>query len=83
MWVSSFMKSRLAHYLSSFVWRRNLLQDARSIDEVVVTMDGGPYQEYFYIEIPSQGTLKRFVYVHEVDSPRFPMQFGVEVSERL
>ena len=26
--------------------------DALSIDEVVVTMEGGPYQEYFAIEIP-------------------------------
>ena len=45
-------------------------------------MEGGPYQEYFYIEIPSEGVqkLRRFVYVHEVNSPRFPMQFGVEVS---
>jgi hypothetical protein len=33
------------------------VQDEQSIDEVVVSMEGGPYQEYFYIEIPvSAGT---------------------------
>jgi hypothetical protein len=29
-----------------------LIQDEQSIDEVVVSMEGGPYQEYFYIELP-------------------------------
>eukprot|EP00598_Pedospumella_elongata_P007747 CAMPEP_0184985492 /NCGR_PEP_ID=MMETSP1098-20130426/14143_1 /TAXON_ID=89044 /ORGANISM="Spumella elongata, Strain CCAP 955/1" /LENGTH=898 /DNA_ID=CAMNT_0027509581 /DNA_START=8 /DNA_END=2704 /DNA_ORIENTATION=- len=28
------------------------VQDDQAIDEVVVSMEGGPYQEYFYIEIP-------------------------------
>ena len=45
-------------------------------------MEGGPYQEYFYIEIPSGEGInrKRYVYVHEDSKLRFPMQFGVEVS---
>jgi hypothetical protein len=29
-----------------------LIQDEQSIDEVVISMEGGPYQEYFYIELP-------------------------------
>lgn len=59
-----------------------------------MNMDGGPYQEYFYIELPvsvsnieSNGkdgiytvVRKRFVYVHEDTGERFPMQFGPEVS---
>ncbi len=63
---------------------------AQSIDEVVVSMEGGPYQEYFYIEVPvspadgaSPARYKRFVCVSEEGSggqqPRFPMQFGTEV----
>lgn len=28
------------------------IQDERSVDEVVVNMEGGPYQEYFYCELP-------------------------------
>ena len=60
-----------------------------------MTMEGGPFQEYFYIEIPvsvvPSGTVsgavtglatktKRFVYVHDDPSFRFPMHFGVEVA---
>ena len=44
-----------------------------AIDEVVLNMDGGPYQEYFFIELPvnAEGGYKRFVYVHadQVQSP--------------
>ena len=73
-------------------------------------MEGGPYQEYFYIEIPvgaassgSTGSIgegtesdtassssagsrveksrhRRFVYVQEESARKFPMQFGLEVS---
>lgn len=50
-------------------------------------MEGGPYQEYFYIEVPataatpsSPALYRRFVYVAEERSPRFPMQFGIEVG---
>jgi hypothetical protein len=48
-------------------------------------MEGGPYQEYFYIEIPQMGGAdgvhikRRYVYVHEEGASGFPMQFGTEV----
>lgn len=29
-----------------------LIEDNRDVDEVVLTMSGGPYQEYFYVQIP-------------------------------
>jgi len=51
---------------------------------VVVSMEGGPFQEYFYISVPvgdSDSTRKRrFVYVHADPTSRFPMHFGNEVS---
>jgi Protein similar to CwfJ C-terminus 1 len=54
------------------------------VDEVVVNMEGGPFQEYFYIEIPIGDSCdsvryKRFVYVHADQSTKFPMHFGIEV----
>jgi hypothetical protein len=47
-----------------------------------LNMEGGPYQEYFYIEIPTSGVNKRrFVYVQEEGNQNsFPMQFGTDVS---
>lgn len=35
--------------------------DNRDVDEVVLTMEGGPYQEYFYIQLPigSEGKSRR------------------------
>ncbi len=64
------------------------IQDAsKSIDEVVLSMEGGPFQEYFYIELPigpndknGPAVYRRFVYVNEDSGSRFPMQFGIEVS---
>ena len=55
-----------------------------SVEDVVMNMQGGPYQEYFYIEVPvgigastgahTRSTLtKRFVYVHDDPTSRFPM----------
>ena len=37
--------------------------DGREVDEVVLTMEGGPYQEYFYIQIPigKEGRSRRYV----------------------
>jgi hypothetical protein len=45
-------------------------------------MEGGPYQEFFYISIPvdDRGNNKRFVYVHEDNKKRFPMSIGNEVE---
>ena len=47
------------------------ISDNRDADEVVLTMEGGPYQEYFYIQIPmgdgsvgASSVVRRFVYVH-------------------
>jgi len=49
-----------------------------------MTMEGGPYQEYFYISIPitsddPKPRSRRFVYVHESTDKQFPMFFGNEV----
>jgi len=47
------------------------ITDDRSVDEVVVSMEGGPFQEYFYITVPiGQGLgveakSKRFLFVLE------------------
>ena len=54
-------------------------------------MEGGPYQEYFYVELPvavvdSLATYRRFVYVKEEKdgvSTRFPMSFGLEVYQNV
>lgn len=63
-----------------------------SVDDVVVHMEGGPYQEYFYIELPvgadssdnssvvESVRYRRFVYVHVDQASKFPMHFGVEVT---
>lgn len=60
------------------------LLDDQVVDEVVLNMEGGPYQEYFYVELPvSPSVKKRFVYVHDESSPRFQMYFGLEVSRNL
>lgn len=51
------------------------VQDGREVDEVVLTMEGGPYQEYFHIHIPvgqvatserERSWGRRFVYVPDV-----------------
>ena len=62
--LSIFMKQVTAHEL-----KFSEISDDRDADEVVLTMEGGPYQEYFYISIPvgtcDTPTMRRFVYVHE------------------
>lgn len=59
------------------------IENEKSVEEVVLTMEGGPYQEYFYIEIPfdAENPLlkRRFIYVHQNTNNRFPMFFGSEV----
>ena len=56
----------------------------KDADEFVLNdIEGGPYQEFFYISIPvdDAGAHRRFVYVHESDkNHRFPMHFGLEVA---
>lgn len=61
------------------------IQDVRDVDEVVLTMEGGPYQEYFYIQIPvgEDGNVRRFVFVKEDLAKKFPMQFGTQVSAHI
>ena len=58
---------------------------------IVCYLIGGPYQEYFYIELPvfmdtkmeGASRFKRFVYVHEGNTSKFPMHFGVEVAAKV
>lgn len=60
---------------------RELLGD-QAVEEAVLGMEGGPYQEYFYIEVPmgNNDQRRRFVTVHDESMAPFPMQFGTEVS---
>ena len=66
----------------------NCQDKASSVDEVVLNMEGGPYQEYFYVELPvgvvdSLAMYRRFVYVKDEKdgvNSRFPMSFGLEVG---
>ncbi|RYG94362.1 hypothetical protein EON65_57615 [archaeon] len=59
------------------------LEAGVAVEDQVLNMPGGPYQEYFYIEVPvDKGARKRLVYVQEDESSGgFPMQFGIEVSK--
>ena len=60
---------------------------------IINFISGGPYQEYFYIELPvsmnsgnaAEGSsiFKRFVYVHANKLSKFPMHFGVEVAAKV
>eukprot|EP01038_Epipyxis_sp_PR26KG_P007785 gene7785-10575_t len=97
--TSSFASKVLSIFMkksSALLLKFHEIQDDRSIDEIVVSMEGGPYQEYFYIELPSGGivsshnnkyeinnTHRRFVYVHEENAPKFPMQFGNELAVEI
>ena len=47
-------KHKLNYYSSLIVLFLlfTLIEDNRDVDEVVLTMSGGPYQEYFYVQIP-------------------------------
>jgi hypothetical protein len=45
------------------------IQDVRDVDEVVLTMEGGPYQEYFYIQIPVgkvDGRVMNMLYISKI-----------------
>jgi hypothetical protein len=72
---------------SAYQLKFHEVQDDQAIDEVVVSMEGGPYQEYFYIEIPTgdgdSAKHRRFVYVQEEADKKFPMQFGLEVAAEI
>lgn len=74
---------------SAQLYFHDISELSQEIDEVVLSMEGGPYQEYFYISIPigdTKGKLrasKRFVYVHEENSRRFPFQFGNDVAAQI
>ncbi len=57
------------------------------LDDYLVSSSDGPYQEYFYIDLPddersaSNGSSgrRKFVYVRSDPKQRFPMSFGNEV----
>jgi hypothetical protein len=72
------------------------ITDNRDVDEVVLTMEGGPYQEYFYVSVPvSMGVWRRFVYVQDenmgganmrtggIRTNKFPMQFGQSLAAHM
>lgn len=56
------------------------VKDGQSVDDTVMNMEGGPFQEYFYVELPMSSGRRSLVYVQENDSISFPMQFGNEVT---
>ena len=78
--LTSFTKSA-DNYQLSF---HEILDPLKDADDFVLNdIEGGPYQEFFYMTIPTDdtGSKRRFVYVHESDkSRRFPMHFGLEVA---
>ena len=55
--------------------------DELDVADIVLTMAGGPYQEYFYVEVPNApaaaaaavaagaATHTRFLYVHDESNP--------------
>lgn len=74
------------------------MTDGRSVDETVVSMEGGPYQEYFFASLPvgSEGlprAYKRFIFVLEEEplagstdgrsKHRFPMGFGNDLAAQV
>lgn len=59
-----------------------------SIEEFIANLSGGPYSEYFSIEIPygelGKCQYKRYVFVHDAEERvRFPMSFGNEVAAKM
>ena len=74
---------------SAQLYFHDISDSSQDIDEIVLSMEGGPYQEYFYISIPYGDTKgkhrlsKRYVYVHEENSRRFPFQFGNDVAAQI
>ena len=74
---------------SAQLYFHDVSDSSQDIDEIVLSMEGGPYQEYFYISIPIGDTKgkhrasRRFVYVHEENSKRFPFQFGNDVAAQI
>ena len=73
---------------------REIPQDI-DVDEAVINMEGGPYQEYFYIKIPTligQSVVYRhFCYVPEEKleenasniTTKFPFQLGHEIAAEI
>ena len=74
------------------------MTDGRSVDETVVSMEGGPYQEYFFASLPvgTEGlprAYKRFIFVLEEEplagstdgrsKHRFPMGFGNDLAAQV
>lgn len=64
------------------------------LDDFLVSDENGPYQEYFYLELPSreraeggsshsdphQLRQRRFIFIRKEVHLKFPMSFGSEVS---
>ena len=80
----AFLKT-ISNYKLSF---HEITAADQDIDTVVLTMPGGPYQEFFYISIPvlddgkKEVIHRRFVYLHEEKS-RFQMSLGNEICANI
>ena len=101
--VSTFFQVISSYSLNFFELADTLEADgaaaaALNLDEVVINMEGGPYQEYFYVEIPCSYTVyrdhavqqgvyfRRFLYVSSqtTDSKQiFPMHLGNEIAAHI
>lgn len=64
------------------------IPEEQDLDKSLLSPDGNPYQEYFFIQVPVRDKIRRyrrFLYVPQVSGdaaslPRFPLSFGLEVA---
>jgi hypothetical protein len=65
------------------------LEEGVELDDFLVSDESGPFQEYFYIEIPrhlenqNREERRRFIFIRREVHLKFPMSFGNEVSYRF
>lgn len=92
-WTIDIFQQVIKKYSLEFIEMSTTDEDnAHSVEDYVLTkIEGGPYQEYFYIEIPvvvdNMIGFKRYVYVDRTDTEgsssqrkkQFPMFLGNEV----
>lgn len=53
------------------------------MEEALLHIENGIYQEYFYISIPSSHGYRRFIYIHRDSHEQFPMYFGNELIAKM
>ncbi len=94
--LSSFVSESIPAFLTTstkYFLHFHELVDGVSLEETISApsptnpygLPGGPFEEYFYLELPlSETTTKRrFVYVKNSKDKNFPMHFGLEVAANI